>query len=125
MITAALLAVSMLPSRPEVVCTVARVSDADTLVCTSGQRIRLAGITALERDGSCNSAPDCATMPFAIAKRRVQQIALGRTYRFVLYGRSGTRIVADDYELRCAILKSGAAVTWSRFASRYRLKPCR
>lgn len=124
MMTLALLAFASFAPSKEVVCTVARVADADTLICSSGLRIRLAGITALERDGSCNSAPDCAAMPFVMAKRRVELIAAGRAYRFVIYGRSGSRIVADNHALRCAILASGAAVTWTRFANRYRLPRC-
>lgn len=108
-----------------ILCTITGVTDADTVTCANGQRIRLAGISALERNGSCNSFPDCATMPYAQAKRQVERIALGWTYRFRVYGRSGRRVVADSPELRCAILRSGAAVTWRRYSVRYRLGGCR
>jgi endonuclease YncB( thermonuclease family) len=107
-----------------ILCTVAFVVDADTIRCRDGQTIRLAGISALERSGRCNSAPDCSKMPYARAKATVERIALGRTYRFQIYGTSGRRIVADNRELRCAIIRSGAAVTWWRYARRYRLEAC-
>lgn len=100
-------------------CTVAYAADADTLRCTDGRYIRLAGLTGLERDGSCNSPPDCAVMPFNQAKAVVHRIAAGKTYRFRIYGRSGKRPVGDNLALRCEILRSGAAVTWHRWQRDY------
>lgn len=110
-----------------ILCTISGVTDADTVNALCEGRavaIRLAGISALERGNRCNSAPDCPTMGYATAKRHVERIALGRTYRFRVYGKSGRRIVADAPELRCAILRSGAAVTWRKWAVRYRLGGC-
>ena len=108
---------------PAIICKVTQVVDADTIRCGSVV-VRLAGLSALERSGRCNSAPDCATMPYPIAKAIATRIALGRTYRFRIYGRSGKRLVGDAPTLRCDILSTGAAVTWGKYARRYKLRRC-
>lgn len=112
---------------PVIECRIQSVTDADTVRAICDGRpviIRLAALSGLERNGSCNSRPDCATLPYAEARRRVERIALGRTYRFRIYGKSGRRIVADNKPLRCEILRTGAAVTWWRWHYRYRLEAC-
>lgn len=112
---------------PVIECRIQSVTDADTVQAICGGKpiaIRLAGISALERSGRCNSSPDCATMPYARAKATVERIALGRTYRFKVYGRSGKRVVADHPALRCQVLRSGAAVTWWRYHRKYGLEAC-
>lgn len=112
---------------PVIECRIQSVTDADTVRAMCGGKpvaIRLAGISALERSGRCNSAPDCPTMGYAEARRKVERIALGHTYRFKVYGKSGRRIVADNMPLRCAIIRSGAAVTWWRYHRKYGLEGC-
>lgn len=107
------------------ICTIALVVDADTIRCARGERIRLAGISALERDGSCNSAPDCPTMRHGQAKPIAERLALNRTLKFTVHGRSGKRIVADNRWLRCNLVRSGAAVEWRRYVVAYNLRRCR
>lgn len=99
-------------------------SDADTIRCANGQHVRLAGISALERSGRCNSTPDCPTMPPRRAKAIVDAMTVGRTFTFTVHGRSGKRIVGDNRSLRCAIVATGAAVTWRKYARRYGLRGC-
>lgn len=105
-------------------CTIAFVVDSDTIACSTGQRVRIAAVSGLERNGSCNSRPWCATMPYAQARRVVERITLGRTYRFTVYGRSGKRIVADNPALRCQLISTGAVVSWESYRVRYRLGRC-
>lgn len=105
-------------------CIAPVVTDADTMTCKGGQRIRLAGITALERNGRCNSTPDCPTMPPRQATAIARKLVAGQSYRCRPYGRSGKRIVAAcvDYRARdlgCQIVRSGAAVVWRKYAVRY------
>ena len=109
-------------------CPAPTVTDADTIRC-GAVRIRIAGITALERDGSCNSAPDCAAMPYREARAVVQRIVYRQRLTCTPLGRSYRRIVAqcrfdDGRDLGCAIVASGAAVWWPAYRARYRLPPC-
>ncbi len=104
---------------------VAQVTDADTIRCTTGERIRIAAVSALEQDGRCNSAPDCPTMPHARAKPVAERLTLGRSIAFQIVGISGKRLVGENYALRCELVRSGAAVSWERYRVRYGLGRCR
>lgn len=109
---------------PFLLCLAPVVVDADTIICRGGQRIRIAGISALERSGACNSAPDCATMPYATATQVARHIIAGNSYQCRPYGTSGKRIVAACFDQRgrdlgCQIVRSGAAVVWRKYAVRY------
>lgn len=109
-------------------CVVQTVTDADTVraICDGvPQRIRLAGISALEKNGSCNSRPYCPTMRHAQAKPIVERLTIGRTFRFTWYGRSGKRLIGDNPWLRCQIVSTRAAVEWPRYMREYRLRGCR
>lgn len=105
-------------------CLVAVVVDADTVRCASGERIRLAAVSGLESDDSCNSSPYCATMPFDQAKRIAEREMLGRTITFQIVGRSGRRLVGDHMPTRCRLIQSGAVVAWPSFERRYGLPSC-
>ncbi len=107
------------------ICLVAHVTDADTLRCQSGQRIRIAAVSGLEQDGRCNSVPDCPTMPHSRAQPIAERLTLGRTIAFQIVGTSGKRLVGENYALRCQLIRSGAAVSWERWRVRYRLGRCR
>ena len=106
-------------------CAVVAVVDADTIRCGSGVRVRIAGISALERNGSCNS-PRCPTMLHSQAKPIVERIAYQRRLMCDPVVRSYDRIVADcrlpeGGWLSCTIIASGAAVRWERYWRQYRL----
>lgn len=108
---------------PVVICHVISIPDADGANCQGGVRIRLAGISARERDGSCNS-PVCPTMRVAQATPIARQLMVGKTIRFRIYGRSGKRLVGDHVPTRCQLLRSGAVVQWPRYMREYRLQRC-
>lgn len=107
-----------------IMCLVVAVPDADSLRCRDGRRVRLAGISALERNGSCNSAPACPTMRHAQAQPIAARLTLNRTIAFRLVGKSYRRDVGDNYALRCALVQSGAAVEWPRYMREYGLRSC-
>lgn len=108
-----------------ILCTVASTTDADSLRCQDGRRIRIAAVSARERNGSCNSAPDCATMPHRQAQPIAEQLTLGRTIAFRVVGGQGKRFVGENFALRCQLIRSGAAVSWERWRVRYGLGRCR
>lgn len=106
-------------------CAVVAVVDADTIRCQSGVRVRIAGISARERDGTCNS-PRCPAMLHTEAKSIVERITYRRELACDPVGHSYNRIVADcrlprDGWLSCAIIAGGAAVRWDRYWREYRL----
>lgn len=108
-------------------CLITAVIDADTVKATCNgkpQTIRLAAISGLERNGSCNSSPWCPTMPFARAKAIATRIMLGNTYRFTIHGRSGKRLVGNNDALRCTLQATGAVVSWESYRVRYKLRRC-
>ncbi len=112
------------PAPSAIICQVVKVHDADTITCATGERIRLAGISARERDGSCNSAPHCPTMRHAQAQPIAARLMLGKRIRFRIVGQSYNRIVGENYATRCALVRSGAVVPWSRYMQAYGLAGC-
>jgi len=107
-----------------IMCLVVAVPDADSLRCADGRRIRLAGISALERNGSCNSRPHCPSMRHRQAQPIAARLTLGRTIAFRVVGTSYRRTVGENRTLRCALVRSGAAVEWPRYMRQYRLRSC-
>lgn len=108
---------------PAIICHVVKVHDADTIRCANGQIVRLAGVNARERDGSCNHRP-CPRMRHAQAHPIAQRLMLGKSIRFRIVGRSGNRLVGENYAVRCALFRTGAAVPWTQWQRRYRLATC-
>lgn len=111
------------------ICVVASVTDADTIRCSSGVAIRIAGIEANERNGTCH-IERCPTMLYPEAKAIVESLTLRRTLSCVPVGRSHKRIVArcsfaDGSDLRCSINSTGATLDWPKFVRRYGLEKCR
>ena len=109
-------------------CLVAAVTDGDTLRCQSGERVRIAGVEANELRGGCHVAR-CAAMPGPEARRVVSRLVLHRTLSCEPVGRSYRRIVArcsfaDGRDLRCAIVRAGAAVDWPNYVKKYNLRNC-
>ena len=108
-------------------CEVVAIADADTIRCRSGLRVRVAGIEANERNGTCH-IERCPAMPYAQAKRVVWAMTVGRTLRCTPVGKSYQRTVArctlNGRDLRCQINATGAAVDWPRYVKQYRLEKC-
>lgn len=113
----------MIADTPVIQCEVVRVSDADTVICADRTRIRLAGVNARERDGSCNHEP-CPVMRHEQAKPIAERLMLGRVVPFRIVGRNGKRLVGDNLAVRCALFRSGAALPWTEYVIRYRLSRC-
>lgn len=107
-------------------CTVASITDGDTLRCAELEadgkqiRVRLSGIAARERDGSCSPNHPC---PAATPEEAAGTLALiaegqaldcsdeGRTY-----GRRAAfcRRVSDGLDVSCAMVASGTVERWDR-----------
>lgn len=110
-------------------CIAPVVIDADTLRCRSGERIRIAAISARERNGTCNPNNPCPTMRHEQAQPIVQRLIAGRTLHCRQVGTSWNRIVATcalpgGRDLGCAIIRTGAALDWPSYRARYRLPGC-
>lgn len=103
-------------------CLVASVTDGDTLRCHSGERIRLAAVDARELNGSCHR--ECAPMTATQSRDYLDRWVRGQTISFTILGRSGKRLVGENYALRCQLLKVGAVVAWPSFERRYGLRSC-
>jgi endonuclease YncB( thermonuclease family) len=110
-------------------CLVVAVTDADTIRCADGTRIRIAAINAREKDGSCIRNAPCPAMRHEQAKPIVERMTVGRTLRCVPVGVSYRRVVADcrlpdGRSLSCSIVAARAASWWASFATRYRMGGC-
>ncbi len=107
-------------------CTVASITDGDTFRCqeTSADgrqiRVRLSGIAARERDGSCSEGHPCPTASSEAATAALSEIAAGQTLSCQREGRTFDRVAAfcqreDGRDLSCAMLKSGTVAKWDRY----------
>ena len=115
---------------PPFICTVAAVTDADTIRCADGTRVRIAGINAREKDGSCRPGAPCPAMRHAQAQPIVERLTLHKRLSCQPVDRSFKRIVAtcrlpSGADLSCAIIASGAALRWESYWRRYRMGVCR
>src|SRR5436309_1915236 len=59
-------------------CTVASVTDGDTLRCTDGTRVRISGINAREHDGTCNIGAPCPSASAVAATSALSGMASGQ-----------------------------------------------
>lgn len=100
-------------------CTVASITDGDTLRCTDGTRVRIAGINAREHDGSCNIGAPCPAASAREAASALSALASGQELKCKANGRSYNRIAAfcrtfRGVDLSCAMLDSGTVARWDR-----------
>lgn len=107
-------------SRPNLVCTVASVTDGDTLRCRDGIRIRLHAVAAREADERCAQGHPCPVASGAAATRELRRLVSGRTLACEPTGRSYDRVTAicwtpSGEEVNCAMVRSGTALLWTRF----------
>lgn len=107
-------------------CTVTSITDGDTFRCaeTDGDgrdiRIRLSGVAARERDGSCSRGHPCPSASAEAATAELRRLAQGERLacRDVgsTYGRTAAFCARDDgLDLSCAMVESGTAVRWERY----------
>ena len=101
-------------------CHVDWVIDADTFRCTDGTLVRVAGIDARQRDGSCAPGHRCAAgsaraateaLGWLISTERLTCRADGTTYnRLAAWCRR-----SDGVDVSCAMLLSGTVAKWDRY----------
>lgn len=94
-------------------CSVATITDGDTLRCADGTRVRIAGIDAPEMT-PCAQGRQCTPGDAAASKRALAAMAAGRTLSCQRVGTSYKRAVAfcsaGGVDLSCAQVQSGHAV---------------
>lgn len=101
-------------------CEVASITDGDTLRCADGTRVRLSGIAARERDGSCSSGHPCPTASAEASTAALDRLASGQVLECQANGETYGRVAAfcrnaAGVDLSCAMVESGAAELWPRY----------
>lgn len=107
-------------------CTVASVTDGDSLRCVErgpdrrAIRIRLSGISARERDGSCSTGHPCPAASSAASTAALERLAAGDVLRCQAQGSTYGRVAAfcrnsAGVDLSCAMVATGAAAKWERY----------
>jgi endonuclease YncB( thermonuclease family) len=95
-------------------CAVRRITDGDTLRCTDGTKVRIAGIDAPEIT-ECRPSRQCVAGDANASKRSLAALAEGRTLSCERVGTSYDRVVAfcsaGGVDLSCAQVRAGQAVT--------------
>lgn len=111
-------------------CTVASITDGDTFRCEeTGKdgkqiRIRLSGVAARERDGSCSPGHPCPAASAGAATAALSDLALGQRLSCKSVGSTYDRIAAfcstpAGVDLSCAMVASGTATKWDRYWGRH------
>lgn len=106
-------------------CTVAGITDGDTFRCAEqgadGRqvRIRLSGVAARERDGSCSEGHPCPSASAEAATAELRELATSQVLTCRNVGSTYGRIAAfcrraDGIDLSCAMVESGTALRWDR-----------
>lgn len=107
-------------------CTVASVTDGDTFRCEeTGEdgkqiRVRLSGVAARERDGSCSPGHPCPAASAEAATSALSDLALGQRLSCKPVGSTYGRVAAfcstpAGTDLSCAMVASGTAAKWDRY----------
>lgn len=113
-------------------CTVTSITDGDTLRCAEREadgnqiRVRLSGIAARERDGSCSPGHPCPAATPEEAAGTLATIVEGRALECSDEGRTHgrraafCRRVSDGLDVSCAMLESGTVERWEEHWRRHR-----
>lgn len=107
-------------------CTVASVTDGDTFRCLEeGEdsrqiRVRLSGVAARERDGTCTAGHPCPAASAEAATAALERLASAQTLSCQSVGNTYGRVAAfcqrsDGTDLSCAMVESGTALKWERY----------
>lgn len=101
-------------------CSVASITDGDTLRCADGTRVRIAGIAARERDGSCSPGHPCPAASAESATAALDRLASGRVLSCQANGTTYGRIAAfcsleDGTDVSCSMVATGTALVWPRY----------
>jgi endonuclease YncB( thermonuclease family) len=114
-------------------CTVASITDGDTLRCLERDdegravRVRLAGIAAREADGSCSAGHPCPVASAQDATAELVRLAAEETLACTSAGSTFGRIAAfcvtsAGVDLSCAMVASGTAARWDRYWNGHRCR---
>lgn len=107
-------------------CTVASITDGDTLRCRELEadgkqiRVRLSGIAARERDGSCSANHPCPAASADAATAELTRLTgdgplLCRQTGTTFSRRAAFCANAAGTDLSCAMVASGTAAKWERY----------
>jgi endonuclease YncB( thermonuclease family) len=107
-------------------CSVASITDGDTFRCheigADGKqvRIRLSGVAARERDGSCTEGHPCPTASADEAAQELSRLAMGKQLRCRSMGTTYNRVAAfcslpDGSDLSCSMVASGTVERWDKY----------
>lgn len=107
-------------------CTVASITDGDTLRCaetgSDGKqlRVRLSGMAARERDGSCTIGHPCPDATAEDATAMLVSLSAGEVLSCKPVGKTFGRVAAfcstsAGVDLSCAMVASGTAARWDRY----------
>ncbi len=114
-------------------CTVFSITDGDTFRCaetgTDGKqlRVRLSGVAARERDGSCSPGHPCPIASAEAATAELSKLAFGQLLSCRPVGETYGRVAAfckrqDGVDLSCAMIESGTAEKWQRYWGDHRCR---
>jgi endonuclease YncB( thermonuclease family) len=107
-------------------CTVASVTDGDTLRCVEGDatgrqiRVRISGIDAREKDGTCAPGHPCASASAEAATAELQRLVSGQILSCKRVGETYGRVAAwcdraDGIDVSCAMMASGTVARWWKY----------
>lgn len=113
------------------VCTVASVTDGDTFRCVETGadarqiRVRLSGVAARERDGSCRRDHPCPAASAEAATNALETLVVGQQLECRQVGTSYKRRAAfcrreDGTDLSCAMVQTGTVARWDRYWENHR-----
>lgn len=141
MISAILLAATVVPTGQSFQCTPTRVWDGDGPIwCAEGPRVRLSGVAAKELDGSCSVGHPCP-VPDPIQSRDALVLLIGQPVGFAREGHvlvrgptmtcrsdggaGGDRTAAfcispKSGDVSCNMVEGGWAAKWQRFWRNHR-----
>jgi endonuclease YncB( thermonuclease family) len=111
---------------PTFTCTVASITDGDTFRCAELEhdgrqiRVRLSGISARERDGSCSPNHPCPAASAEASTAALERLASGQSLACRQVGTTYRRRAAfcqrsDGTDLSCAMVASRMAERWERY----------
>jgi endonuclease YncB( thermonuclease family) len=114
-------------------CTVSSVTDGDTFRCaeTGGDgrqiRVRVAGVAARERDGTCAPGHPCPSASAEAATNEMERLVAGQVLNCRANGTTYGRIAAfcqrrDGVDVNCAMVASGTALRWERYWNGHRCR---
>lgn len=112
-------------------CTVASITDGDTLRCaergSDGRaiRVRLSGIAARERDNSCSPGHPCPDASSEASTTALERLAAGEELSCRAVGTTYGRVAAfcengSGVDLSCAMVQGGYAAKWDRYWGAHR-----